>query len=527
MDKCQEDKKLVGLAHGALQANKDHLHALKAHTENLEAELETLDKLLETVDSVDECDLDVGSFVAIHGSVRATTPIAAKELLSPDSPFYEDALKRSRYQSFTEIHPMKVKELEALAEAVKAESYRKHALDMQKRGSLEFPVMSAQIAPDLGLDSEGIDWDRIAERVSGISATPRTAKECEIRWLGDQHPQFNREPWSQEEVLRVKSLAAEVSEDSPDWVSIADRLGTRRTPLDCMRHATSRKSHQWTPEADERLLKAIRMYGHENWHLVARYVSEDATPSQCSTRFQRTLDESIRHTSWTPEEDVRLSAAVAAYGSSWVDVAANVPGRHNDQCRDRWNEQLNPSINRSQWSDEEDKLLLACVRDNTDVSWKEISERLRNGRTENMCRGRYIVLQKDTNTDLATPSEAQGTPINQRARSSSFVSTSSNTIRFKPAFPAAHPCSTSPAPVHSEDRSSNQIVFLEPLVSANPESHKRRKPHPKARPKTTATGDIPPSQSMAMPPSKRRKTQSQAKRSNKPSLGAQQEGSTT
>lgn len=34
-----------------------------------------------------------------------------------------------------------------------------------------------------------------------------------------------------------------------------------------MRHATSRKSHQWTAEADERLLKAIRMYGHENWHL--------------------------------------------------------------------------------------------------------------------------------------------------------------------------------------------------------------------------------------------------------------------
>ena len=34
-----------------------------------------------------------------------------------------------------------------------------------------------------------------------------------------------------------------------------------------MRHATPRKVHQWTTDADERLLKAIRMYGHDNWHL--------------------------------------------------------------------------------------------------------------------------------------------------------------------------------------------------------------------------------------------------------------------
>jgi len=34
-----------------------------------------------------------------------------------------------------------------------------------------------------------------------------------------------------------------------------------------MRHATSRKVFQWTTDADERLLKAIRMYGHDNWNL--------------------------------------------------------------------------------------------------------------------------------------------------------------------------------------------------------------------------------------------------------------------
>lgn len=58
----------------------------------------------------------------------------------------------------------------------------------------------------------------------------RTARECEIRWVGEQHPELNHEPWSQEEVLKVKSLAAEFVDNHsrPDWVVVAKRLGVRR-----------------------------------------------------------------------------------------------------------------------------------------------------------------------------------------------------------------------------------------------------------------------------------------------------------
>lgn len=56
----------------------------------------------------------------------------------------------------------------------------------------------------------------------------RAPRECEIRWLGEQHPEFNHEPWSQDEVLKVKSLAAEFTDSRPDWVSVAKRLGVGR-----------------------------------------------------------------------------------------------------------------------------------------------------------------------------------------------------------------------------------------------------------------------------------------------------------
>ncbi|KAI9574482.1 Homeodomain-like protein [Boletus coccyginus] len=529
MDEKTETKGVVELGQSALQANMEHLDALKTYTQRLEAELETLDKLLDAVDTIDESDLDVRcSDITIPGAVRATAPIATKELLSPESPFHEDALKRSRYQSLSQVHPMKPKELEALAEAVQAESYRKHALDIQKRSCQTLPNIDAQTIHSLGLSVEGIDWDRIAEKVSAISTTTRTARECEIRWLGEQHPEFNHELWSKEEVLKVKSIAAEFVDSRPDWVAVAQRLGTRRTPLDCMRHATSRKALQWTADADERLLEAIRMYGHDNWYLVARHVSEDATPSQCSGRFEKTLDESIKHTIWSPEEDARLSTAVAAYGSSWVDVAANVPGRHNDQCRDRWIEQVKPGINRSPWSEEEDRILLDYMREYENTSWKEISERLHNGRTEAMCRNRYAVLQKGTNmvrgTPLASP-EVLVASVDKAVVPSDSVPASSKTLNFGSSFVDVHSCPTTPAPSLTESHHQNQLVFLEPVVSSNVESQSYHSPHssrPSTKFKMTTAGDFL-TQSTTMPPPKKRKTQSHIARSKKSVKEAQQQ----
>lgn len=36
-----------------------------------------------------------------------------------------------------------------------------------------------------------------------------------------------------------------------------------------MRHGTTRRTHVWTPEADEDLLDAIKIYGTNNW-LIGR-----------------------------------------------------------------------------------------------------------------------------------------------------------------------------------------------------------------------------------------------------------------
>ena len=181
-------------------------------------------------------------------------------------------------------------------------------------------------------------------------------------------------------------------------------MQTNRTPLDCMRHGLMRKGHTWTSESDEALRNAVKVYGIDNWALgditsflfpsleisypsslpVASHVSEDAEPRQCRARYERSLDPSIKRGSWSTEEDEKLRLAVQAYGStSWADVAEVIPGRNNEQCRDRWQDNLNPTLAKGKWTSEEDKLLKEAVEALGTTSWKAISERMGNGRNDN------------------------------------------------------------------------------------------------------------------------------------------------
>ena len=55
----------------------------------------------------------------------------------------------------------------------------------------------------------------------------RTAKECEIRWLGELHPDFNDAQWTQSEIAKVRQLVAGAREGEVDWVDVAEKLGVR------------------------------------------------------------------------------------------------------------------------------------------------------------------------------------------------------------------------------------------------------------------------------------------------------------
>ncbi|TCD71353.1 hypothetical protein EIP91_011124 [Steccherinum ochraceum] len=412
MDSCSGvSEEPSDLVQKVVQANKDHQYALKVYTERLEAELESVDRLLALADQSDEePDVDAPGNAVIPESVKALGPFSPDALLE-DSPFWEDAERRHKYLRNTIIHPMKAPELDALSESVKAEIHRTQARASQK--------LSHQPAATEA-DSD-VDWDRVATRVSscGPGDVQRTAAECKIRWRGSAHPQWNHASWTQQETSRVRELVGNLKEGEVDWVDIANKLGTGRTPVDCMRHAVPRQVHNWTIESDSRLSTAVELYGTANWMLVARMVSDDATASQCQNRYMRTLDPLLKKGAWTEQEDLQLRRAVEVFGHAWSDVCTFVAGRTSDQCRDRWQDFLNPTVTRTKWTEAEDQALYNAIEQVGEGKWKEVS-RLMNGRTDSMCRNRYVTLmkrkQKDSSTSLSpTPSDIPTTPSQSSA----------------------------------------------------------------------------------------------------------------
>ena len=113
---------------------------------------------------------------------------------------------------------------------------------------------------------------------------------------------------------------------------------------------------------------------------VARRVSESVTGAQCQSRWQKCLNPHLKRGAWTEEEDELLRKAVAGFGSSWIHVATAIPGRTNDQCRERWTEHVKVSASKLQWTEEEDNILVESVKE-LGNHWKAISFRIGNNKT--------------------------------------------------------------------------------------------------------------------------------------------------
>ncbi|KAJ7283844.1 hypothetical protein C8J57DRAFT_1498847 [Mycena rebaudengoi] len=383
------------LAQLTLRANQEHQYALALYAEKKAAELAELDKLLLQADTEDgdselECDFYIPDAKPATGLIR--------NFLHPKSPFFEDAMRRNRYSNLLARHPMSPKETEALKLAVAAEADR-----LEKTGSK---------IPDSEI-TDKINWSVVAEKVSDRSiSVKRTADECKTKWIGDISTSINRTVWSSSELEKLRDILDDLPHKTKvNWVEVATQLGTNRLPIECMRVGRERPRHTWNSELDQRLLDATKLYG-TSWNLVARYVSADATPAQCSTRYLRSLDPSLHHGPWSAEEDKRLIAAIAGYGKNWPDVANVIPGRTNEQCRERWTSALDPAKTGETWTEEEDKALLEAVG-KVGTKWKTVCGLVGNSRSATNCRVRYDKLRETESTegeDESQPPSARATP---------------------------------------------------------------------------------------------------------------------
>eukprot|EP01133_Synstelium_polycarpum_P013866 gene13866-16352_t len=76
-------------------------------------------------------------------------------------------------------------------------------------------------------------------------------------------------------------------------------------------------------------------------------------------RWQKVMNPGIVKGPWKEEEDAKLVELVTKNGpKEWSSVAAKIPGRIGKQCRERWFNHLSPDVRKTNWTPEEDKIII-------------------------------------------------------------------------------------------------------------------------------------------------------------------------
>ncbi|NXI87754.1 SNPC4 protein, partial [Rhipidura dahli] len=306
-------------------------------------------------------------------------------------------------------------------EKVKTET-EKQTLEKQIK-DLEQEIESINQLPEsdlIGSRFDEHDWDKI----SNIHFDGRRSSE-ELRkfWQNWEHPSINKKEWTEEEIEGLKKIAAK--HNYLDWQAIAQELGTKRTPFQCLQkyqiYNKDLKRKEWTRDEDQMLLELVqemRVGSHIPYKKIAYYM-EGRDSAQLIYRWTKNVDPSLKKGPWTPEEDAMLMAAVKKYGEKdWYKIRTEVPGRSDAQCRDRYLKALHWDVKKGKWSMEEEEQLIELVQKHGLGHWSKIASELPH-RTGSQCLSKWKLM-------IGSKNKSSGATKRRHADESSSPSESSS-----------------------------------------------------------------------------------------------------
>ncbi|NWH98204.1 SNPC4 protein, partial [Tichodroma muraria] len=279
-------------------------------------------------------------------------------------------------------------------EKVKTET-EKQTLEKQIK-ELEQEIEAINQLPEsdlIGNRFDEHDWDKISNiHFDG----QRSSEELRKFWQNWEHPSINKEEWTEEEIERLKQIAAK--HNYLHWQTIAQELGTNRTPFQCLQkyqiYNKDLKRKEWTKDEDQMLLELVqemRVGSHIPYKKIAYYM-EGRDSAQLIYRWTKSVDPSLKKGPWTPEEDAMLMAAVKKYrGKDWYKIRTEVPGRSDAQCRDRYLKALHWDVKKGRWSLEEEEQLIELVQKHGLGHWSKIASELPH-RTSSQCLSKWRLM---------------------------------------------------------------------------------------------------------------------------------------
>lgn len=102
-----------------------------------------------------------------------------------------------------------------------------------------------------------------------------------------------------------------------------------------------RRKSPWTESNDRALFNLVMQQGPKQWMNIAESLSKATGQSYsgkaCRERWNNYLDPELNRGPWTVQEETYLVEKVVEFGNKWSSISKQMPGRNENSVRNHYN----------------------------------------------------------------------------------------------------------------------------------------------------------------------------------------------